>query len=80
MSWLKAVAPRNMLSMSVTAETSHPEMSWLKEEAPRNMLPMSVTAKTSQVEMSPLKEEALLNTPSHCLNCRDIPDGQVAVK
>ena len=53
-----------MSVMSVTEETSQPEMSWLKEVASRNMLFMSVTEETSQPEMSPkLKEAAQWNMP-----------------
>ena len=33
----KEVAPENILYMSVTPETSHPDRSWLKEEARENM-------------------------------------------
>ncbi len=37
--------------MSVTDETSHPEMSWLKQDASWNMCAMLVTEETSHPEM-----------------------------
>ena len=43
MSWLKLVAPLNMLFMFTTDDVSHELMSWLKLVAPLNMLFMSVT-------------------------------------
>ena len=44
--------------MSVTDETSQPEMLWLNLEASRNMSLMSVTAETSQPEIFWLNLEA----------------------
>ena len=56
--WLKAVAPLNVLRMSVTEETSQPDMSWLKAEAPRNIPPMLVTLETAQSLRGWLKARA----------------------
>ena len=50
-----------MLSMSVTADTSHFDRSWLKDDARRNMYPISVTADTSHFDKSWLKAEAREN-------------------
>ena len=47
--------------MSVTFETSHPEILPLKDVALLNMFPMLVTAETSHPEILPLKEVAPLN-------------------
>ena len=45
-----------MRDMSVTDETSHPEMLPLKVPALKNMRDMSVTDETSHPEKSPSKE------------------------
>jgi hypothetical protein len=62
---LKAVAPRNMLAMVVTALVSHELMSWLKTVAPRNMSDMVITAPVSQSSGKPplLKAVAPWNIP-----------------
>ena len=57
---MKAAALLNMPSMSVTLETSQPEMSALNFGAFQNMPAMSVTPETFQPERSPLKEVAPL--------------------
>ena len=56
--WLKAVAPKNMSCMVVTADTSHAERSWLKALAPANTPYMLVTAETFHAEISWLKAGA----------------------
>ena len=48
------MAPSNISLMSVTAETSQPEMSWLKASVLANMEFMSVTFETFQPEILPL--------------------------
>ena len=59
----KAVAPLNMLLMSVTFETSHFEMSMLNDAALLNMLAVVVTFATFQPEMSALNDAAPWNKP-----------------
>ena len=64
---LREEASLNILSMSVTADTSHDPTSWLKEEAPKNIRCMVVTADTFHDPMSRSKEEALRNIPPTCV-------------
>ena len=52
-------ASANMISMSVTLETSHLERSLLNDDADANIPRMVVTLETSHLEMSPLNELAL---------------------
>ncbi len=61
MGWLKADAPANIASMSVTLLTSQLPMDWLKADTPRNMAHMSVTLLVSQLEMSSLNVFILKN-------------------
>ena len=49
-------APINIMSMSLTLDTSQVEMSPLNDRALTNINDMSVTLKQSHVDMSPLKE------------------------
>jgi hypothetical protein len=42
----------NIEAMSITDETSHPEMSWWKEAARANIAALSVIDETSHPEMS----------------------------
>lgn len=55
-SWLKDVAPWNMLCIFVTAPTFQFEMSQLNDFAPWNILLILVTAFTFQDDMSPSKQ------------------------
>ena len=68
------VAPKNMLSMLLTLDTSHFEMSVLNDLESWNILGMLVTFDTSHFEMSLLNDVAPWNIPdmyrtfdtSHC--------------
>ena len=55
----KDEAPKNILSMLITLDTSHLEMSLLKDDAEANMFVMSRTLDTSHFEMSLLNDDAL---------------------
>ena len=50
--WLKESALWNMLSMSVTFDTSHFQMSTLNDFAPQKMMSISATIDTSHFEIS----------------------------
>ena len=58
---LNTIAPRNMLSMLLTLDTSHFEMSRSNDRASRNMPGMLVTLDTSHCERSLLNDFAQWN-------------------
>mmetsp|Transcript_3489 Transcript_3489/g.11843 ORF Transcript_3489/g.11843 Transcript_3489/m.11843 type:complete len:202 (+) Transcript_3489:1850-2455(+) len=58
MSWLKALAPMNILSIVVTAPTFQRLMSALNSVASRNNSDISVTRETSQFDMRPNFEDS----------------------
>ena len=60
-SWLNAGHALNMLSIHMTAPTSHEPIGWLNAVAPLNIPPMSVTFATFHAEMSVLNEVFPLN-------------------
>ena len=61
-SWLNAVAPRNMSVKLCTCEVSQVPTAPLNAAAPRNMFPMCVTCEVSHAEMSALKSALSLNS------------------
>ena len=60
---LKSVAPKNILRMSFTFDTSHFERSPLNDDAPRNIPRILLTRETSHFERSLSNNFAFANTP-----------------